>query len=146
MKIAIALLIMVLAIGPAVSRADDHSTPRTIGYMLDHGCSQARAAGRDEAASQDALNTGHLRLHNRLDKKASDLWYACSKETANPYVHDWALCLHDADLWYAANGPDDPWSVLACLQVNELAYATQYDDVRKAALEFKKANCQTAAQ
>ncbi len=145
-KIAAALLIAAVVAFPVVSSAAERFAPVTIGYILDHGCPQARTAFRYELAKQDAGNMGDLRRMRRLAKEASDMWYACSKQASDQYVHDWALEFHDADLATAAKSYDDPWGGLACEQLNDLAYATQYDDVRKEALKMKKFFCQVPEQ
>ncbi len=140
--LAMILLAFAAAAYPIASPAA--YAPGTIGYALVTGCSQGRAALRDESAATDATNMGDFRRARRLNKKASDLWYGCSKETSSEYLHDEFLLAHDTDLASAAASDVDPWLVAACAQLNELSYATPFSDIREEALKAKHVNCQSA--
>jgi len=143
-NIAVALLIAAVVAYPvASSAARAHGT---VGYMLENDCSQGRAAFGDERAATDAFNMGDFRRARRQFKKASDLWYGCSKETSDQYAHDQYLLAHDQDLANASDNNSDPWIALACAQLNELAYATQFSLVRKEALKTKNIWCQALGQ
>lgn len=123
---------------PAVPQA---ARSGTVGYALERGCSNGHLALQVDREATDAFFTGNSSRAQILSKRASDLWYYCSKQTSDPYVHDWAREFYAGDLAAAASSLSDSLMVVACSQLNELAFATHYGDVRRKALHDKQIFC-----
>jgi hypothetical protein len=136
-------IILITALFCAVSESGvgaqvPHQAPGTIGYLLQYGCAGGASAFQLESQRSDAWNTGDKSRALALSKRASNLWYACTKQTSDPYVHDWAVLYYANDLAFAGPSFDDLWTTIACSHLNDLAYATRFSDVRKIALNDKK--------
>ena len=111
------------------------ASAETIGAMLRRDCANGPRAKDLESKGDDAENLAEFSDSRAYYGEAAKLEYYCAKETNDPYAHDWYRYFYALDLYGSIEYTNDPGNSIAYGALNDLAAATQYDDVRKAALD-----------
>jgi hypothetical protein len=132
--IATAILTPITLPAPASAGA----TP-TIDAILRRDCANGGKAGDLEAQGLDALDLAQFSAARQYYRKAAALEYHCAKGANDSYAHDWYLLYYAKDLYESAPDKDGGAVGIAYAAANNLAAATQYVDVSKAALRLRDA-------
>jgi len=106
----------------------------TIDDLLSKSCPTAYDAGKEQERAHALAQDNRF----ALAKKAAELYYDCYQQLSTAYARDWA---HFEYLIYLSNSPPvaDEERTVQVLSIvgdgaNQLASATHFSDVRKAAL------------
>jgi len=109
----------------------------TVGEVMNQNCPDAKKAGAIETRASTEYNLANFDSSRSLYKESARIYLSCSKTTNNKYAHDWYLYFYASDLYLSTVNRSDPALGIAELQQNELAAATPFDDVRRAALSSR---------
>ena len=144
--LATGLLVAALAVGVLLTCVvvAPTSAETRVGYVITR-CADGRQAESVDHQVSAALAVGDYRQGDALAKQAAEIWYECAQRIRDPYGHDLALILYAQDLLGSIDLDDprqrlraDVITSIVYNAMNELAYATRYNDIRRMALATKQ--------
>ncbi len=128
------VLVIVCAMMPLVASADTYE------QVLEHNCPNAHQIAslreRDDEA-EALLDKDRFALERALARED----FRCSQQVSDPYLHDAALLVYGNDLlnsFLQNDGDALRYLPFVAKQMNDLAAATMFEDIRHHALALKK--------
>lgn len=111
----------------------------TISALISTKCPNGRAISTLEKAATEKLAL-HEKGYEAMQKALARLYYRCKQSTSDAYVRGWADLFYALSIGNSESGPTDVLVVmqLEIIDLNELAFSTRYQDIRKAALETRR--------
>jgi hypothetical protein len=122
-----------------------HAYANTVGDVLMAACPiEERATRRLDQKASELMAIGENGQYP-LYRQAALQMYRCSEKARNPYARDWARFLYANNLYLSmhTNGEVLERAPVGLAAINNLAAATSYGDVRRAALKLRD-NLRTA--